>query len=96
MRRRRLIGMYRVLLKSMNLVCSGCQRDCDPRRSCREGQERETEREPGLRSNLSDWAIKHNRSGPLEPEFYRFACGFPAVVLTICSRYLGAQASSAM
>jgi hypothetical protein len=23
-------------------------RDCDPRRSCREGQERETEREPGL------------------------------------------------
>src|SRR3982074_786824 len=49
MRRRRLIGMYRVLLKSMNLVCSGCQ-GCDPRRSCREGQERETEREPGLRA----------------------------------------------
>src|ERR1700722_3640607 len=27
MRRRRLIGMYRVLLKSMNLVCSGCQEE---------------------------------------------------------------------
>ena len=39
-------------------------RDSDPRRSCREGQERETEREPGLESNLSDWSIQHNRSGP--------------------------------
>jgi len=38
--------MYRVLLKSMNMVCSGWPRDWDPRRSCREGQREETEREP--------------------------------------------------
>jgi hypothetical protein len=44
-------------------------RDCDPRRSCREGQGRETEREPGLESNLSDWSTQHNRSGPLGPSF---------------------------
>jgi hypothetical protein len=40
--------MYRVLLKSMNLVCSD-DKDQDPRRSCREGPEPiETEQEPGL------------------------------------------------
>src|SRR6266850_2693156 len=48
MRRRRLIGMYRVLLKSMKLVCSGLPRDYDPRRSCREGLGQETEQEPDL------------------------------------------------
>src|SRR3982074_1439782 len=90
MRRRRLIGMYRVLLKSM-IWCAPDDKGCDPRRSCREGQERETEREPGLTSNLSDWPTKHNRSGPPGAEFYRADCGFKAVVLTICSRYLGAQ-----
>src|SRR5437879_12870362 len=83
--------MYRVVYKSMNFVSSGLPRDCDPRRSCREGQERETEREPSLESNLSDWPTQYNRSGPLAAEFYRFDCGFKAVVLTILSRYLGAQ-----
>jgi len=40
--------MYRVLLKSMNLVCSGWQGP-GPRRSCRGGQDlKETEQEPGL------------------------------------------------
>jgi hypothetical protein len=66
-------------------------RDNDPRRSCREGQGRETEREPGLRSNLSDWPDEHNRPGPLQGQFYRAACGFEAVVLTLRSSYLGAQ-----
>src|SRR5258707_14012802 len=92
MRRRRLIGMYRVLLKSMNLVCSGLTKDWDPRRSCREGQERETEQEPGPGSNLSDWPTQHNRSGSRGPSFTRLDCGFKAVVLTILSSYLGAQA----
>src|SRR5258708_38683018 len=85
--------MYRLLLKSMNLGCSGGPRDYDPRRSCREGLGREPEREPSLESNLSDWPIEHNRSGPLCLEFYRPACGFKAVVLTISARYLGAKAS---
>jgi hypothetical protein len=66
-------------------------KDQDPRRSCREGQERETEREPGLESNLSDWPSQHNRSGSPGPSFTRFDCGFKAVVLTILSSYLGAQ-----
>jgi hypothetical protein len=40
--------MYRVLLKSMNLVCSD-DKDQNPRRSCREGPEPgETEQEPDL------------------------------------------------
>src|SRR5580704_7163474 len=94
MRRRRLIGMYRVLLKSMNLVCCGRPSDYDPRRSCREGQERETEREPGLESNLSDWSTQHNRSGPPGPSFTPLGCGFEAVVLTIRPSYLGAREGS--
>jgi len=32
----------------------------------------ETEREPSLESNLSDWAIQYNRSGPQGLEFYPF------------------------
>src|SRR5258708_19582549 len=91
MRRRRLIGMYRVLLKSMNLVCSGLTKDWDPRRSCREGQEWETEQEPGPESNLSDWPTQHNRSGPSGPSFTRFAATLRAVVLTILSPYLTLQ-----
>src|SRR5258705_11869661 len=91
MRRRRLIGMYRVLLKSMNLVCSGLTKDWDPRRSCREGQEWETAQEPAPESNLSDWPTQHNRSGPAGPSFTRFAATLRAVVLTILSRYLSAQ-----
>ena len=66
-------------------------KDWDPRRSCREGQERETEQEPGPESNLSDWPTQHNRSGSRGPSFTRFDCGFKAVVLTILSSYLGAQ-----
>jgi hypothetical protein len=66
-------------------------RDCDPRRSCREGQERETEREPGLMPNLSDWPIEHNRSGPFGASFTPAACGLKPVVLTIGYRYLSAR-----
>src|SRR3979409_2138209 len=90
MRLRRLIGMYRVLLKSI-IWCAPDDKGCDPRRSCREGQERETEREPGLKSNLSDWPTQYNRSGPLGAAFSRSSCGFPAVFLTFGSSYLGAN-----
>jgi len=75
----------------MNLVCSGLTKDWDPRRSCREGQERETEQEPGPESNLSDWPTQYNRSGPSGPSFTRFAATLRAVVLTILYRYLSAQ-----
>src|SRR4030081_1885336 len=92
MRRRRLIGMYRVLLKSM-IWCAPDDKGCDPRRSCREGQERETEREPGLGSNLSDWPTQHNRSGPSEPSFTALpAAPWLLFLIFLCS-YLGAQAS---
>src|SRR6476646_1967297 len=91
MRRRRLIGMYRVLLKSMNLVCSGLTKDWDHDGAAVKAQERETEQEPGPESNLSDWPTQHNRSGPPGPSFTRFAATLRAVVLTILSRYLGAQ-----
>src|SRR5215831_2231701 len=48
MRRRRLIGMYRVLLKSMKLGAPD-NKDSGPRRSCRGGQDlEETEQEPDL------------------------------------------------
>src|ERR1700686_1138532 len=55
----------------------------DPRRSCREGQEQETEREPSLESNLSDWPIRHNRSGPPGPSFTVLPAALRLVVLTI-------------
>jgi hypothetical protein len=66
-------------------------RECDPRRSCREGQERETEREPGLKATYliglastidpADW----ERVLPA-------CCDLEAVVLTSLPSYLGARA----
>jgi hypothetical protein len=84
--------MYRVLLKSM-IWCAPDDKDYDPRRSCREGQERETEREPGLGSNLSDWTTQHNRSGTLTGSFTAPAAAFRLLFLTIRSRYLSAEAA---
>src|ERR1700744_2109491 len=52
-------------------------RECDPRRSCREGQKPEPDNENRTRTgpdgNLSDWPPQYNRSGPGDAEFYRLA-----------------------
>ena len=83
--------MYRVLLKSMNLVCSGLTKDWDHDGAAVKAQERETEQEPSPESNLSDWPTQYNRSGPLGAEFYPLRCDSKGVVLSILSSYLGAQ-----
>src|SRR3990170_3389241 len=89
MRRRRLIGMYRVLLKSMNLVCSA-DKGCDPRRSCREGQERETEQEPGLKATYPI-ALSSTIDPGISERVLPVSCDLETVVLTILSGYLSAQ-----
>src|SRR6059058_252752 len=90
MRRRRLIGMYRVLLKSMNLVCSG-RLGIATHDGAAVSQEGETEREPGpgptypigLPSTIDPVLV--TISFTVLPPASRL------LFLTICSSYLGLQ-----
>src|ERR1700753_2059662 len=90
MRRRRLIGMYRVLLKSMNLVRSDDE-DRD------HGGAAAGAGTPGNRTRtrpvdrLADWPIQHNRPGPGTRRLYRPACDVPSVVSASYYRYLSAR-----
>src|SRR5882757_2516894 len=82
MRRRRLIGMYRVLLKSMNLVCSDGQEITTHDGAAAEAWNlnlaTRNRTRTGPFGNLSDWPIQHNRLGPSGPNLYRLACGLTA------------------
>jgi len=77
--------MYRVLLKSMYLVCSGYQvtthsgaavNGWEPVYNPRKHWGNRTGTKPS--GNLSDWLSQHNRSGPSDADLYRLACGFTA------------------
>src|SRR6201989_81802 len=94
MRRRRLIGMYRVLLKSMNW-CAPDNEDSGPRRSCRGDQAlEETEQEP---SPLATYLI--GPSSTIDAD--RLDCVLPLppeallpLFLAMHFSYLGAQEAS--
>jgi len=82
MRRRRLMGMYRVLLKSMYLVCSGYQVTTHsgaavngPEPVWNPWKHQGNRRGTTPSGNLSDWLSQHNRSGPSGADLYRLACG---------------------
>jgi hypothetical protein len=53
--------------------------------------DQETEQEPSLESNLSDWTIQHNRSGPFGAKFYPVSCGVKARCFNDLRPYLGMQ-----
>jgi hypothetical protein len=88
--------MYRVLLKSMKLVAPD-DKDCDPRRSCREGQNlnlpTKTEQEPGLMATYPIGPPSTIDPALGDLSFTAFSGGIsggvPPVVLAILRGYLG-------
>src|SRR6516225_961187 len=94
MRRRRLIGMYRVLLKSMNWCApddQGLRPAAElPRRPGTPGNRTRTEPD----GRLSDWSMQHNRSVSAGGSFSVLSSPFVAVVSGMHSSYLGANGAS--